>query len=454
MTFLYNTFYFFVAIAILVTFHEYGHFVVARLLGIKVLKFSVGFGKVLFSWTGKKGTEYCLSAIPVGGYVKMLDEFEEAVAPEDVPYAFNRQPVWIRSLVVFAGPAFNILFAFLVYFGLFMVGVNRIMPVVGHVYENSVAAKAGIHVNHRIVEVNNEKTIGWSEVSEKILDAYAHDPRIPITVQEMGSESTFHTTLDLSSLKMKAKANILHSIGLQPVLPKIPNVIENVVEGSPADRAGVKVGDKILKIGNDSVKSWNDMIRYIRVHPDVKEYKLLLGRGEGTVEVTIVPKKRKLPGGNKIPIMGIQSAVAHFTDDMLTVERYLPWNAFMPALERTVEITWLTAKLLAKLLTAQVSIHAVTGPVGIAITAGKAASSGIADFFQFLAMISISLAIINLVPLPVLDGGHLLFYLIETVLRRPLSVKVQRFAIEMGLYLVIGLMVVVSINDIIVKALH
>jgi regulator of sigma E protease len=451
-SFLYNTSYFLLAIGILVVFHEYGHFIMARWLGIKVLRFSVGFGRVLWSRRDRQGTEFCLSAVPFGGYVKMLDESTQVVEESEQHRAFNRQAVWKRSLVVFAGPLFNLLFTVLVYWLIFMLGVSRVMPVVGHVQAGSSAAHAGIMAKQQFLQVDGKATLGWQEVSGALSHALKQQTSVAVVLKNH-DQSQFKTRLDLSQLPLKAKFP-LSKLGIRPMLPNIPNHIERVMPDSPAEKAGVRAGDKILSINSVAVKSWNNMIQYIRAHPEATVYRLQLQRGKQPLQVTITPKKHRLPNGDLIPMMGIQSALAHYGPELLTTERYLPWHALIPALNRTVAATTATTSMLVKLLSGQASLQAVTGPVGIAITAGHAARSGLVEFLHFLAMISVSLALINLLPLPVLDGGHLLFYFIEAIRRRPLAERTQQLATEMGLYLIFGLMVVVSINDIIIKAFH
>jgi regulator of sigma E protease len=443
---LYSLAGFVIALGILVAVHEFGHFWVARKLGIKVLKFSVGFGKAIWSRTANDGTVYALGAIPLGGYVKMLDEGEGDVAEADLPRAFNRQPLWKRSLVVLAGPMFNFFFAIAAYSLVFAGGVEGLTPVVGKVIEGSVAEADGFRSGDVLLSVDGRNLNSWQEQRLYLFSKALARKTVHYEV-ETADGRQLTRSLNLANVPMsKIDARLVAGgIGLIGWYPEVPAVIDQVISGKPAASAGLQHGDLITAINGEQVQSWNDVVRLISASPG-KSLQLSFTRNGLSESISITPEVAK-EGEKEIGRIGISVQPVEVPEDRLVSVDY----GLLESLYRGTETTWmmsvLTLRMLAKMVTLEISSKNISGPITIAQYAGKSAQVGFTSFILFLAIVSVSLGVLNLLPIPVLDGGHLLYYAVEAITRKPVSEKVMIMGQQVGILLLFLLMSLAVYND-------
>lgn len=440
---------FVVAIGVLVTVHEFGHYWVARRLGVKVLRFSIGFGKPLWKRTfGKDQTELVVAALPLGGYVKMLDEREGDVAVAELPRAFNRQPVKTRIAVVVAGPAFNFLFAIIVYWAMFVTGVPGMKPVVGEVTPGSYAAEAGIRGNDEILAVNGESTPTWEATVLALLEADLDGlERVAVTIRDDDGQERHLQAHFESPDELLKKGGVLENFGLSPWQP--PAMIESLVAGGAGERAGLLPGDQVVLADGVAISNWGQWVDFVRERPGQEIAVQVLRNGEA-VSLTVRPDSIT-DSGREIGRIG---AYVQLPDDeqratMRVVVRYGLLRAVPEALDKTWQVTMLTLRTLWKMVSGRASVENLSGPITIAQYAGQSAAIGLASFLGFLGIVSVSLGVLNLLPVPVLDGGHLLFYLVELVKGSPVTDAIQLAGQKIGIVLLLALMSLAFYNDLI-----
>jgi regulator of sigma E protease len=435
-----------VALGVLVTFHEFGHFWVARRCGVKVLRFSVGFGMPLLRWHDKKGTEFVVAAIPLGGYVKMLDEREGEVPADQIDHSFNRKSVRQRIAIVAAGPIANFLLAMVFFWVLAMLGSEQVRPVIGAVESGSIAAKAGLTAGQEIVAIDGEPTTGWASVNLQLVRRLGESGSLQLLVREQGStaDSTRELMLD-KWLKGADEPDPIRSLGIRPWRPALPPVLAELDPKGPAQAAGLKTGDRLLALDGKALDDWQQVVDTVRMHPDTK-IMLRVERDGAQIDVPVTLAAR---GESKAPTgyMGAGVKAVDWPPEMIREVSYGPVAAIGEGARRTWTMSVLTLDSLKKMLFGELSVKNLSGPITIAKVAGASAQSGVADFLNFLAYLSISLGVLNLLPIPVLDGGHLLFYLIEWARGRPLSDRVQGWGIQIGISLVVGVMLLALVND-------
>jgi regulator of sigma E protease len=440
---------FIIAIGVLVTVHEFGHFWVARRLGVKVLRFSVGFGKPLWQRRfGADDTELVVASIPLGGYVKMLDEREGEVPAAELGRAFNRQPVSSRMAVVVAGPLFNFLFAIVVYWLMFVAGVPGLRPVVGAVMPDSYAEQAGILSGDEILAVEETATPTWEATMLALLDASldGHDSVMLMVRNSQGVERHLQASFE-SSDELLQKGGVLENFGLTPWQP--PAVIDRLVEDGAGARAGLQPGDRIVQADATAINSWSQWVEYVRARPgQVIEVRVLRADQEHVLQLT---PATVTDAGQTIGRIG---AYVRLPDDeqratMRVVVRYGPLQAVSEALDKTWDVTTLTLRTLLKMISGGASVENLSGPISIAQYAGQSATIGLAAFLGFLGIVSVSLGVLNLLPVPVLDGGHLLYCLIELAKGSPVSEAAQLVGQKIGIALLLALMSLAFYNDLI-----
>lgn len=438
---------FVVTLGILIAVHEYGHYQVARWCGVKVLRFSIGFGKPLISRTiGKDQTEYVLAALPFGGYVKMLDEREAPVPSEDQHRAFNRQPVWKRILIVSAGPAANLLLAIILYWVLFMHGVMGMRPVIGEVVPNSPAAAAHLKTGQLIKTIADNPVTTWQDVRWELLQQSMKHQHVEI--ETIAGNDLYLYRLSLADLaKDDFQGDFLEKLGLQPYRPDMPAKVGEIVKGSVAEKAGLKIGDRILQVNDRLVDQWEDFVALIRSQPGVA-LQLQVNRQGEILTIPVVPETQQ-NNGETIGRIGAGYRMKDSELDALLVEvKYTPLDAIAKAAEKTWETSIFSLKMLGSMIAGEASWKGLSGPVTIASYAGQSAHIGLKAFIGFLALLSISLGVLNLLPIPVLDGGHLLYYMIEIIKGSPVSEKVMEAGQRIG-FVVLGLLMACAFyNDI------
>lgn len=435
------------ALGVLVAFHEFGHFWLARRLGVKVLRYSIGFGKPLWSWTSRKsGTEYVVATVPLGGYVKMLGEREGEVGAGERHLAFNAQPVWKRIAIVAAGPGFNFVFAVAAYALVFMVGVVGLKPMLGHVAQGTPAYQAGLRRGDLIVSVNGHETPTWTIARTDLLGAALDSHRVQLVVRDQHGQRR-QSVLDLQRVSTDPH-KFQEQSGIKLYHPRIKPVIERVEPGSPAQRAGIEPGDRILAIGGDHIRDWNSLARWIRAHPGDKT-QVRVSRDGRYLSLPLRIGREKSAGGT-IGHLGVGVSISHdLWQKLRTEQHYGPWHALTAGAYRTWGMAALTTRMLWRMVVGHTSWRSIRGPIGIAQYAGFAIRLGVSPFLDFMAIVSISLGILNLLPVPVLDGGHLLYYVFEIIKGRPLSEKTQMIGQQIGLTLLVMLMGLAFYNDIV-----
>ncbi len=440
--------FFIIAIGALITFHEYGHFWVARKLGVTVLRFSIGFGPTIWSYTRKNSlTEFVIAAIPLGGYVKMLDESHDKVSEDLLPTAFNRQPLYKRSAIVAAGPLANFLLAAILYGLVFAIGTEGFRPVVGEIIEDSAAQKSGFVVGDELVAIDGRPTDSWDQHHFHVLNRIVSQEAIEYEVLTDGLSRTL--TVDFADFKQidLQSESVESIIGMYPRVPLIQPIIGDIVSGYPAEAAGLLPGDKIIQINGQMIDDWKGLVAAVS---QTEESMLVVTflRGNETREVMIQPRTIVVDG-NEYKQIGIKvNAEEQLRNSDLNVTvRSGPVEAVARGFETMWSTTALTVKMLLSLLQFNQSADAIGGPIAIAEFAGKAAQAGVNNYLTFLALLSISLGILNLLPIPVLDGGHLMFHLYEALMGSPPTERMLIWANQVGFALLIGLMGLAFYND-------
>jgi regulator of sigma E protease len=440
---------FVVALGCLIIVHELGHYAVARLCGVKVLRFSVGFGKPLWVHAaGTDRTEWVISAFPLGGYVKMLDEREGPVAPNEAGRAFNRQPVAQRFAIVAAGPIANFLLAIVLYWILFMHGIPGVKPVLDTPEKGTPAAVAGFARGDAIVEIAGEPAPTWQDARWILLQKAVQKDEVRIAVRTAAGASTVRS-LNLSSLSADdLDADFMRSLGLVRFQPPLPAVLGNIVADSPAVRAGLQTGDVIVAIDRQPVMQWDEVVKIIRKHPAVA-LQLTVQRKDGTQRAISVTPDAVMENGEKIGRIGAGPQIDRAAMEQLMTEvRYGPVRSMGRAIYKTWDTSVFSLKMFGKMVVGEVSLKNLSGPITIADYAGQSAQHGWVAYCLFLALISISLGVLNLLPVPLLDGGHLMYYTFEVFKGSPVSDKAIEIGQQVGMALLVILMVFALYNDI------
>jgi len=435
---------FIVALGVLITVHEFGHFWVARRCGVKVERFSIGFGKALWRRSDRQGTEYVIALIPLGGYVKMLDERVESVPAELRHHAFNNKTVLQRASIIAAGPIANFIFAIFAWWVVFIHGVPGVRPVVGEILNGSVAAEAQISAGMELKAVDGIETPDWDAVRMALIGKIGDDSAT-LTVSQFGEEATQQKQLNLHDWQFEPdKQDPVVALGIRPRGPQIETTLAEVQANSPASAAGLQAGDRIVKVDGQSLAQWQTFAAQVRDNPG-KPMALAVERNGEPVTLTLTPEAK--PGNNAEGFAGVIPRVIPLPDEYKTVKQYGPFAAIGEASVKTWQLMKLTVSMLGKLITGDVKLNNLSGPISIAQGAGLSAEYGVIYYLMFLALISVNLGIINLFPLPVLDGGHLLFLAIEKIKGGPVSERVQDFSYRIGSILLVLLMGLALFND-------
>ena len=443
-----TVFYTLLALVLLISFHEFGHFLVARICDVKVICFSIGFGPKILSWRDNRGTEFVLSALPLGGYVKMVDEREGEVLSEDLPFAFTQKTVWQRMAIVLAGPAANFLLAILIYWVLFLQGVTGIVPIIGSISLDSVAEKAGLKVGHQIVAVDGKETPTWRKFHERLLGRMGESGIIGFTVKFPGESARYEYHGQLENwMAGDEKLDPLSSIGVAPYVPVVIPAANTIIPGSPAAQAGLMSGDILLSVDGTPLKEWAAWVTYVRDRPEVT-IDIKVKRENDVFYTKITPKKIVSDAGDIFGQVGMSVKSVDWPENMHFNVEYGPLGALSEAFSKTWSTSVMILGSVKKMLIGDISIKHLSGPISIGKVAGKSAEYGLMAYLGFLALLSISLGIMNLLPIPVLDGGHFLYFMIEAMKGSPLPERIQMLGFKAGIFLVVGLMSLALYNDI------
>lgn len=439
MSFLWSLGAFIIAIAVLVSVHEYGHFWAARKCGIKVHRFSIGFGKVLWKRVDKYGTEFAVSMIPLGGYVKMLDGRNETVPPELKSQAFESKTVSQRAFVIAAGPLANFIFAIFAYWVIYLYGMPSVKPVIESVTPSSLAAQAHIEPNTQILAIDGEEAQDWETIN-MLLATKMGDPNVEITLSPFGSNIEQNRTLNLTNWTFDPeKESAFGALGMEPMRPKVEMTLSRVAENSPAQQAGLQVGDKILT-QNLTALDWRDFVKQVE---QGETFTIKVERNGEIFDKTLTPVRNQ---ENKW-FVGVSPTFTKLGDEYRTELKYGILESLQKGVEKTGQLSLLTVKVLGKLLTGDLSLNNLSGPISIAKGAGASAGIGLVYFLSFMALISVNLGIMNLFPLPVLDGGHLVFLAAEAIKGKPVSERVQNVCYRIGAALLLTLTAFALFND-------
>ncbi len=436
-----------VTLGVLIAFHEFGHFWVARRLGVKVLRFSIGFGKPLWLRRGRvDGTEYSVAAIPLGGYVRMLDEREDAVAPDEQHRAFNRQPVGSRIAIVVAGPLANFLFAIVAFAAVFMIGVNVTRPLLDAPQVGTIAERAGFEAGDLILAVDGRTVTTLESALLTLIDRSMGSRMVPVEVRTDAGEVRVRD-LDLRDAgDITANGQVLANLGLIPWRPALAPIIDEVMAGGAAARAGLQSGDRVMAVDGQTIRDWRQWADYVRERPE-QAMRVEVERAGEVFDLYLAPDPVVTEQGTIGRVGATARLVGAVDDPSRFLLRHGPLDALLQGTVRTWEMSVFTLKMLGRMVIGQASLEHIGGPITIAQYAGQTAAIGLVAFLSFMALVSISLGVLNLLPIPVLDGGHLLYYLIELIRGRPLSDAAQYFGQRLGLAAIVMLMGLALFND-------
>ena len=452
-----NVFALIVTLGILVTVHEFGHFWVARRCGVKVLRFSIGFGKAIKSWTGKDGTEYVIAPIPLGGYVKMLGQDDTRVEgepriPESQQHlSFASKPLWQRMAIVAAGPFANFLLATFVFWLINVsYGLSGTSPVLANVLRDSPAYTAGLRPGDEIVAVDGENAEIWQQVTMLLLARLGETGDLMISAVPAGESSPRDYRIALENWQSDTtEPNPLGSLGL--VQYEIPPVIAGLVPGGAAEMGGMQAGDRILSVNSEPVSGWLQWVNLVRANAELP-LQLVVQRGSDSVPLVVTPQASSAEDGSRIGVIGAYvqdfDLMASLPPERLREVHYNVLTAIVPAVQDTWEKSVFVLDSIKKMVIGLISVKNINGPITIAQVAGETASYGLEVYLGFLAILSISLGVLNLLPIPVLDGGHLLYYSVEAIIRRPVPERIQAMGLQLGLLLISGVMVLAVYNDV------
>ena len=449
MDILQTIFFTLIALGVLVSFHEYGHFWVARRCGVKVQRFSIGFGTPLLRWRDAQDTEFVIAALPLGGYVKMVDEREGNVAEEDLPYAFSRKTVWQRIAIVAAGPAANFLLAIVAFWIVFLSGERGLAPVAGDIKPNSLAAQSGFESGTEIIAVDGVPTATWSAATRQLFGFIGTSGDIPFTVTYPDSTIQYQLLVPVDKwLRDAEEPSPLRELGVQPAFELESLNLVAVSEDGAGYSAGLRAEDRLLAINNIDITSIGIFIDTIADSAG-RSVELLIERDGGEPLVISVTPRLVERDGQQVGQLGVQlSSVGRYPEELLRSIDHNPLSALFRASSETLDTSFFVLESIGKLVVGELSPKNLSGPITIAKVAGDTAKSGFDNFIRFIAILSIMLGVMNLLPIPVLDGGHLVYYLIEIIKGSPVSDSVQLVGYKIGFFMLMGLMVFATYNDV------
>ena len=432
----------------LIAIHEFGHYFVARKLGVKVLVYSIGFGPTILKWTSKKsGIQYQLSALPLGGYVKMLDEREENVAEADLPYAFNRQPPWKRIAIVAAGPLINLIFAILLFWILFLPAQEQLNTRVGKVLADTPAAAAQMQVGDKITAIDGTPVTTWEKLNFALVDRVGETGKILVQAERAGEIKMF--SLPIQKFLNDQSQSPLDVLGFTPYRPQIPAIVSKLSEDGAAIRQGMQVGDQIIAIDGVKMNDWYDVVQVVQASPE-KLLKVDVLRNNQVVQLQVMPQGKRDNMGNVSGVLGVQSDPGKIVipEDYKQTIQYSPSEALFMAVDKTGQLSSMILNSIVKMVRGLIGLDNLSGPITIAKVAGQSAEMGWQTFISFMALMSVSLGILNLLPIPMLDGGHLVYYFIELIRGKPVSEQIQLVGLKIGMVLLGSMMLLALFNDI------
>lgn len=435
------------AVFVVILLHETGHFLVAKAFGVRVLRFSIGFGSPLWSHISRSGTEYVLAVLPLGGYVKLLDDREIHVSRRESRKAYNRQSLFVRMLIVLAGPVANMIVAAVVFWIIFLIGVPYIKPVVGKVIPHSIAAESGIQPGDAIKSINGQKMTSWQQVLMTTIEKIGSSKPLQITTQaENGGALQIHSMM-LQRWALNGKQpDPLDSLGIVPYQPAFPAIIEQVLPHSPASKSGLQPGDEIVGLNQQTVENWPSVAEFLHNHPN-QEVNFNVKR-QGNLQQMTVGVESKTEKGASIGYLGVVVKPPQWPEHMIGVLHYSLLSAWIPAWRETMDLVIFNAIVLAKMFGGKISLETLGGPITVFHTAYNASQAGLQSYLSFIAFISVTLGFINILPIPGLDGGHFLFQVIEGIIRKPIPERYQMILLRIGIVLIILLIVQGTINDV------
>ncbi len=441
-------FFFLLALSILIAFHEFGHFYVARKCGVRVIRFSIGFGKPLLRWVDKKGTEFVIAAIPLGGYVKMLGENSTDSVPEILNAAsFSKKSVWARMSIIAAGPIFNFILAFFALWGMFIIGITSFAPIIGKVDPGSEAAVAHLENMDEIVSINDVSVNTWQDVRRILASSLGEKAPVVLRLYNLKTETYHFAELNEAHLDLNDEGDVIAALGIKQATPSIPPVIGDVFKNYPGAEAGLKKGDRIVSINGEKIHQWLNILPIVQDNPN-KKMIFTLRRDGMMQDVTVYPGEKK-QGEQVYGFIGVEPEIpSNFEAIWLRKEQYSFVDAVKPALNETINLVDVSVRMIGKLLTGAISLRTISGPIGMAQLASRAIHLGLAYYLSLIALISVSLGVLNLLPIPILDGGHLLYCAFEVILRRPVSEAARLMGARFGFIVLVSLMFVAVFNDI------